>query len=59
MREVQKAKFACPECGSSEVRWRVSMNTYICKRCGNVFGSYKDKSKSGSKSKPKKRKKEV
>jgi len=45
MSNNKRKKFVCPECGSSEVRWRNTMQTYICKRCGNVFGSYKEKSK--------------
>jgi len=28
----------CPSCGSFEVRYRSKSGTFICRRCGQVFG---------------------
>jgi len=39
----EKVKWSCPECLSREVRYRPTLGTFYCRRCGHVFemGSHK------------------
>lgn len=30
-------KWSCPECLSREVRYRPTLGTYVCRRCGHIF----------------------
>ena len=32
----------CPKCGSKQVLYRVQTDTYLCRRCGEVFPKNSD-----------------
>jgi len=33
----------CPNCGSKQILYRVKSNTYLCRRCGEVFDKNNNK----------------
>jgi len=39
----EEMKLKCPRCNKSDVRFRIRTNSFVCNKCGFVWGKEEDK----------------
>lgn len=47
-RPALKKSQVCPECGSSNTLYRQRVNSFVCRKCGNIFKCVNKKVKKGA-----------